>query len=193
MVRYLFTSFRLLVFMILLLGLGYTAVVTGVTQVAFPYQANGSLVKSHGKVIGSTLIGQSFTSPRFFIGRPSATSPAYNAASSTASNYGPTNPALVKEVKTNIAKVLKQNPGIKKSQIPLSLVESSASGLDPDITPASAYLQVARVARVNHLSKSQVNNLVKSHIRGRFLGIFGNSYVNVLRLNMALVKMTHHP
>lgn len=193
MVRYLFTSFRLLVFMILLLGLGYTAVVTGVAQVAFPHQANGSLVKSHGKVIGSTLIGQSFTSPRFFIGRPSATSPAYNAAASTASNFGPTNPALVKEVKGNIKKVLQQNPGIKKNQIPLSLVESSASGLDPDITPASAYIQVARVAKVNHLSVSKVNSLVKSSIRGRFLGIFGNSYVNVLKLNMALIKMTNHP
>ncbi len=192
MVKHLSTSIRLLVvFMVLLAGI-YSLAVTGVAQLAFPFQANGSLVRLHGQVIGSKLIGQSFTSAKWFDSRPSAAS--YNAAASTASNYGPTNPALVKEVKTNLAAFLKANPGVKASQIPPSMVESSDSGLDPDITPKAAYLQAPRVARVNHIPLSVVNGLIKAHTHGRFLGMYGDPYVNVLELNLSLLhwETTHH-
>lgn len=192
MIKHLSTALRLLVvFMILFAGI-YSLAVTGVAQLAFPRQANGSLVRLHGQVIGSKLIGQSFTSAKWFDSRPSAAS--YNAAASAASNYGPTNPALVKEVKTNLTAFLKANPGVKASQVPPSMVESSDSGLDPDITPQAAYLQAPRVARVNHIPLSVVRGLIAAHIHGRFLGMYGNSYVNVLELNLSLLKWetTHH-
>lgn len=188
-VKVIWSAFRLVLVSLIVLGLGYNLVVVGIGQVAFPNQANGSLIKHNGQIIGSRLIGQQFSSARFFIGRPSATSPAYNAASSSASNYGPTNPALLKEIRTNLAAVLKANPGVKASQVPPSLVESSASGLDPDISPAAAYLQVPRVAKANHLPLSTVQKLVASHITGRFIGIYGAPHVNVLELNLALLKL----
>ncbi len=180
--------------MLVLLGIltvvVYAAVVTGISQLLFPYQANGSLVHYHGRVIGSKLIGQSFTSPKFFDGRPSAA--GYNAAASTASNYGPTNPALIKEVQANMAYILKTNPGVKPSQVPVDLVESSDSGLDPDISVAAAYFQAPRVARLNGLPLSSVRHLVATHTVGRFLGMYGNSYVNVLEINLALLHLIHH-
>lgn len=188
--KVLWSALRLVLVSVVVLGLGYNLLMVGVGAVVFPGQANGSLVHYHGRVIGSKLIGQEFTSSRFFEGRPSATSPnPYNAASSAASNYGPTNPALIKEIRSNIATVLKQNPGIKASQIPPDLVESSASGLDPDISPAAAYLQAPRVASANHLSLSVVRALVASHVTGRFAGLYGAPHVNVLELNLALLKL----
>jgi len=141
--------------------------------------------------VGSRLIGQQFTSAGFFTGRPSATSPAYNAASSSASNFGPTNPALLKEIETNLAAVLKANPGVKASQVPAGLVESSASGLDPSISPADAALQVPRVAKADHLSQATVRKLVSENTDGRFLGIYGYPHVNVLGVNLALLKLAH--
>ncbi|MCL5052691.1 potassium-transporting ATPase subunit KdpC [Ferrimicrobium acidiphilum] len=188
-VKVIWSALRLILLSVIVLGLGYNLAIVGIGQVVFPNQANGSLIKHNGRVVGSRLIGQQFSSARFFEGRPSATSPPYNAAASAASNFGPTNPALLKEIRTNLAAVLKANPGVKASQVPPSLVESSASGLDPDISPAAAYLQVPRVARANHLSASAVHNLVASHIKGRFLGIYGAPYVNVLELNLALLKL----
>ncbi|WP_276941055.1 potassium-transporting ATPase subunit KdpC [Ferrimicrobium acidiphilum] len=188
-VKVIWSALRLILLSVIVLGLGYNLAIVGIGQVVFPNQANGSLIKHNGRVVGSRLIGQQFSSARFFEGRPSATSPPYNAAASAASNFGPTNPALLKEIRTNLAAVLKANPGVKASQVPPSLVESSASGLDPDISPAAAYLQVPRVARANHLSRSAVRNLVASHIKGRFLGIYGAPYVNVLELNLALLKL----
>ena len=188
-VKVIWSALRLILLSVIVLGLGYNLAIVGIGQVVFPNQANGSLIKHNGRVVGSRLIGQQFSSARFFEGRPSATSPPYNAAASAASNFGPTNPALLKEIRTNLAAVLKANPGVKASQVPPSLVESSASGLDPDISPAAAYLQVPRVARANHLSASAVRNLVASHIKGRFLGIYGAPYVNVLELNLALLKL----
>ncbi len=184
-------ALRLVLLATVALGLIYPLVMTGLAQLIFPSQANGSLIVRHGRVIGSRLIGQRFTSARFFQGRPSATTPPYNGASSAATNYGPTNPALIKEVKTNLAGVLKANPGVTASQVPPGLVESSDSGQDPDISPASALLQVPRVARANHLSTATVRHLVESRIRGRFLGIFGNRYVNVLELNLAVQSLAH--
>lgn len=188
-VKVIWSALRLVLVSLVVLGLGYNLVIVGIGQVVFPNQANGSLIKHNGQVVGSRLIGQQFSSARFFVGRPSATSPPYNAASSSASNYGPTNPALLKEIRTNLAAILKANPGVKASQVPPDLVESSGSGLDPDISPAAAYLQVARVAKANHLSTNTVQNLVASHVAGRFLGIYGAPHVNVLELNLALLKL----
>ena len=186
---FLLPSFRLVVFLGVLLGLVYPGVMTGIGQVFFHAKANGSLIVQNGQVVGSRLIGQNFTSARFFQGRPSATTPPYNAAASTGTNYGPTNPALIKEVKSNLAAVEKANPGVRPQQVPPDLVESSASGVDPDITPEAALLQVQRVATANHLSVAAVRQLVNSHIQGRFLGIYGDPYVNVLELNLAVQRM----
>lgn len=188
---FLSASLRLVLLMTLVLGLGYPLAMTGIGRVLFPRQAAGSLIVVDGRVVGSRLIGQAFTSPRFFSGRPSATVPPYNAASSAASNLGPTNPALLQEVRTNLVAVLKANPGIRPGQVPPQLVESSASGLDPDISPAAALLQVPRVARANRLPAEVVRRLVLGRVRGRFLGLYGEPHVNVLELNLALMRLAH--
>lgn len=189
--KVLWSALKLVLAATLVLGLGYNFLMVGIGAAFFPSQANGSLITKGGHVIGSRLIGQQFTAAKYFQGRPSATSPKpYNAAASSASNYGPTNPALLKEIRTNLAAVLKANPGIKASQVPPGLVESSASGLDPDISPAAAYLQVPRVAKANKLPVAQVRALVAKHVSGRFIGVYGAPHVNVLELNLALLKMT---
>lgn len=188
MARYLSTAARMLVASLVLIAV-YVLAVTGIGQAIFHRQANGSIVYYHGRAVGARMIGQSFTSPRFFDSRPSAA--GYNAAASTPSNYGPTNPALIKEVRTNLAAFLKENPGVKTSQVPTSMVESSESGLDPDITPAAAYLEAPRVARVDHLPLGVVRSIIRTHIRGRFLGMYGSPRVNVLELNLALLRRTH--
>lgn len=189
MLRHISTASRLLlVFLVLLAGI-YSLIVTGIGQLIFPVQANGSLVRLHGRIIGARMIGQSFTGAKWFDSRPSAA--GYNAAASTASNYGPTNPALVKEVRANLAAFLKENPGVTARQVPPSMVESSDSGLDPDITPAAAYLQAPRVARVNGIPQRVVDRLIAAHIQGRFLGLYGSPNVNVLELNLALLQWKH--
>ncbi|MDA8301688.1 MAG: potassium-transporting ATPase subunit KdpC [Actinomycetota bacterium] len=190
--RVIWSAVRMVLLFVIVLGLGYNLLMVGIGEAAFPVHANGSMVTYHGRVVGSRLIGQQFSAARFFEGRPSATTPPYNAASSAASNYGPTNPALLKEIRTNLAQVLKENPSVKASQVPPDLVESSASGLDPDISPAAAYLQVPRVAKANHLPVSTVRNLVAQHVTGRFLGIYGAPHVNVLELNLALLELDKH-
>ena len=171
-------------------GLLYPGVVTLLAQVIFPYQANGSLHTVNGKVIGSDLIGQYWTSPRYFHGRPSATlsddgskAQPYNAENSGASNLGPTNKTLLTTVQQRIAALQKENPGVP---VPVDLVTSSGSGLDPDITPAAAYFQVPRVARSRGLQEQAVKNVVDQNVQGRFLGFLGEPYVNVLQLNLAL-------
>ena len=188
MIRHLWTATKMLLIMIVLVVV-YQAVVTGVAQVLMPYQANGSLIRHDGVVVGAGPIGQAFTARKFFWSRPSAA--AYNAAASAASNFGPTNPALLKEVKANLAAFLKANPGVKPSQVPIDMVTSSDSGLDPDITVASAMIQVPRVAAANGLSASSVRALVVSQEVGRWLGLYGLPHVNVLRLNLALTKLAH--
>jgi len=188
--RMLWASFKLVILATLVIGLGYTFAMTGLAEALFPHQANGSLITYHGRTVGSSLIGQEFTSAKFFQGRPSATTPPYNAADSSSSNLGPTNPKLVEEVRNNLHKFLAENPGVKADQVPPAMVESSASGLDPDIPVKGAVLQAPRIARMNHLSIQEVNRLIRQHIHGRFLGIFGHSYVNVLKLNIALEKLT---
>jgi potassium-transporting ATPase KdpC subunit len=175
-------------------GLLYPGVVTGIAQLLFHSQANGSLVyASNGQVIGSDLIGQYWTSPKYFHGRPSAalnptsgTPSPYEADNSTASNLGPTNKVLVQDVQQRIAELKKENPHAPPGPVPVDLVTASGSGLDPDITVAGALYQVPRVAQARGLSQDVVKRLVMDHEQGRFLGIFGEPYVNVLDLNLAL-------
>ncbi|HEU4782072.1 MAG TPA: potassium-transporting ATPase subunit KdpC [Ktedonobacterales bacterium] len=177
----------------LLAGILYPLVTTGVAQALFPSQANGSLVYQNGKVIGSRLIGQYWTQPQYFHGRPSATlnlqgTPApYEADNSGGSNLGPTNSALTQTVQQRIAALKQENPDAPAgTPIPVDLVTASASGLDPDISVAAAYYQIPRVAKARGMSQAAVRAVVDQHITGRFLGLFGEPRVNVLDLNLAL-------
>jgi K+-transporting ATPase ATPase C chain len=174
-----------------LTGVAYPLLITGIAHAAFPSQAEGSLIVKDGKPVGSRLIGQAFDDPKYFWGRLSATSDAngkplaYNAAASTGSNLGPTNPALVEEVKARIDALHAADPG-NEAPIPVDLVTSSGSGLDPEITPAAAEYQVRRVARARHLDEARVRTLVAAHTADRQLGFLGEPRVNVLELNLAL-------
>lgn len=169
----------------LLLGLAYPAAVTVVARVAFPAQAEGSLIRRNGVVVGSALIGQGFDDPRYFWSRPSATGPAYNAAASAGSNLGPLNPALTRAVGTRVRALRVADPG-NTAPVPVDLVTASGSGLDPHISPAAGAYQAARVARLRGLSADSVAALVRSHTEGRTFGLLGEPRVNVLRLNLAL-------
>jgi len=167
-------------------GLVYPLLVTGVAKVAFADQAAGSLIVKDGKAVGSSLIGQNFSDPKYFWGRPSATSPMpYNAAGSSGSNQGPLNPALVDAVKGRVEALQAADPG-NKAPVPVDLVTASASGLDPHISVAAAQYQAARVARVRGIAPATVNELVGKHTEGRLLGLLGEVRVNVLELNLAL-------
>lgn len=169
----------------LLTGVVYPAVVTGVGQVLFPQRASGSLIRDGERIRGSMLIGQPFRGPGYFWSRPSATGPAYNAAASSGSNIGPTNPALAQAVKDRIAALRAADPA-NTAPVPVDLVTASGSGLDPHITPAAAEYQVARVARARGLSEARVRELVAAHTVGRTFGLLGEPRVNVLELNLAL-------
>jgi K+-transporting ATPase ATPase C chain len=167
-------------------GLLYPLAVTGVAQALFPQQANGSLVLRDGKPVGSALIGQDFSNPRYFWGRPSATTPTpYNAAASTGANQGPLNPALAEAVQARVAALRAADPG-NPAPVPLDLVTTSASGLDPHTSPAAALWQAPRVARLRGLPPAQVEQLVARHTEGRLWGLLGEPRVNVLALNLAL-------
>ncbi len=183
---YLRPALILLLLFTFLTGLVYPLAVTGLAQLIFPHQANGSLIVKNGQVAGSSLIGQSFDDPKYFWGRLSATGPfPYNAAASSGSNFGPTNPALMDEVKARIAALKAADP-TNTQPIPVDLVTSSGSGLDPDISVAAALYQVPRVARARGLSEAVVRELVDKYTRGRTFGFLGEPRVNVLELNLEL-------
>jgi K+-transporting ATPase ATPase C chain len=166
-----------------LLGLVYPLVVTGLAQVLFPDKANGQLISRNGTVIGSRLIGQTFSSPGYFHSRPSAAGTGYDPTSSGGTNLGPTNKKLMDAVKAAVDDARKESPG---TTVPIDLVTSSGSGLDPHISPPAALFQVPRVARERHLSEDQVRQMVEAHTEGRQFGFFGEPRVNVLELNLAL-------
>jgi potassium-transporting ATPase KdpC subunit len=181
-----------LVLFTILTGAIYPGVVTGFAQLAFRRQAEGSLIKEHGKFLGSELIGQSFDDPKYFWSRPSATTPAYNGAASGASNLGPRNPALLEAV-TSRAEHLREVDPSASAPMPVDLVTSSGSGLDPHITPAAAAYQASRVARARSLRPEQIQELIRHYTEGRQLGFLGELRVNVLRLNLALDSLTSTP
>jgi potassium-transporting ATPase KdpC subunit len=176
----------LFVLLSVLTGIIYPLVVTGIAGLVFPHQAQGSVIVRNGKAVGSDLIGQSFSGPKYFWSRPSATSPQpYNGTGSTGSNLGPLNPALIDAVKARIQALQAADPG-NKAPIPVDLVTASASGLDPHISVAAAQYQVIRVARARGLNVSALQALVAAHVQGRLGGILGEPRVNVLKLNLAL-------
>ncbi|QWF70504.1 potassium-transporting ATPase subunit KdpC [Methylomonas paludis] len=179
------------IFFLILTGLGYPLLITGIAQLFFPVQANGSLIEKDGKLIGSRLIGQNFSSDYYFWGRLSATgSFPYNAGLSGGSNLGPLNPALVQEVSARVLALQSADPD-KHKPIPADLATSSASGLDPEISLASAHYQINRVAKARHLSVLQVRELIQAHIRPVLFGFLGESRVNVLELNLALDELSN--
>ncbi|MGB9406686.1 MAG: potassium-transporting ATPase subunit KdpC [Terracidiphilus sp.] len=180
------TSIRFTIVTTLLLGLGYPLLVTGIAGVFFPHQAAGSLILKDGQVIGSELLAQSFTSDRYFHPRPSAAGNGYDATASGGSNLAQSNKTLVTRIQTDIDKLAAQNPG---KPVPIDMVTTSGSGLDPDITPDSAYYQAPRVAKARNLSEESVRKLIEQHIASRQLGLLGEARVNVLELNLDLDKL----
>ena len=178
-------AFRAVLLITVVTGLIYPGVITGLAQVMFHDRANGSMITKNGQTIGSSLIGQNFTKPEYFHGRPSAAGSGYDGMASGGSNYGATNQKLIDRVKADEAAFREDNPDYTGA-IPADLLTASASGLDPDISPASAEAQAARVAKARGIDPGAVAKLVDAHVSGRDLGVFGESRVNVLQLNLAL-------
>jgi potassium-transporting ATPase KdpC subunit len=177
------TSIRFTIVTVLLLGLGYPLLLTGIAELVFPHQANGSLITHNGQVIGSGLIAQSFTSDRYFHPRPSDAGNGYDATSSGGSNLAQSNAKLAQRIQGDIDKLAQENPG---KPVPIDMVTTSASGLDPDITPDNAYFQAPRIAKTRGISEDTVRALIAKHTEQRTLGLFGEPRVNVLELNLDL-------
>jgi potassium-transporting ATPase KdpC subunit len=198
MLREIRPAIVVLIALTLITGLVYPLAMTGIAGLIFPRQAQGSLIERDGKVVGSALIGQEFKSEKYFHGRPSATTAPdpndptktvaapYNAANSGGSNLGPSNKALIDRVQGDLDTLRKENPA---ASVPADLVTTSASGLDPDISPEAAYFQVPRVAKARNLTENRVRQLVSDHVEERFLGVLGEPHVNVLLLNLALDRL----
>src|SRR5579863_5275509 len=185
MIRNLSTALRVTIFSIVLLGLIYPLAMTGLAQTLFPWQANGSLVVVNGKVVGSSIIGQLWTKPQYFQGRPSAAGKGYDPTATGGTNLGPTSKKLVDSTRKTIADLEKENPDAVGPP-PMDLVTSSASGIDPDISPEAAYWESPRVAKARHMSVSAVDAVIAKHVQGRTFGFLGEPHVNVLELNLAL-------
>ena len=170
---------------VVLLGLVYPLVMTGIAQVAFPFQANGSLISVNGKIVGSAIIGQLWTKPQYFQGRPSAAGKGYDPTQTGGTNLGPTSKKLIAATRATIATLEKQNPRASGPP-PMDLVTSSGSGIDPDISPEAAYWEAPRVAAARHVPLQTIDALVTQHVEGRIFGFLGEPHVNVLKLNLAL-------
>jgi K+-transporting ATPase ATPase C chain len=183
-------AFMMIILFTALTGVIYPVIITGISQLFFPWQANGSLIIENGTTIGSQFIGQNFSDPKYFWGRPSATTPyAYNAANSAGSNMGPSNPHYLATLNERIKLLRQTNP---KAQIPVDLVTASGSGLDPEISPLSAYYQVYRIAAVRKIPEREIQTLIKNMKSSYTFGILGEPRVNVLQLNLALDALTNH-
>ena len=184
--RRLWTAVSVTVVLMILTGLAYPMLVTGIAQLLFPQQANGSLIIENGRIVGSTLIGQRFAGPRYFHPRPSAAGSGYDPLASGGTNRGPTDAKLADTLIANAVDSIIANDGAKRGKIPADLATSSGSGLDPDISPASAMIQIARVAHARNVDSVTVAEIVARHIQGRQFGLLGEPRVNVLSLNLAL-------
>jgi K+-transporting ATPase ATPase C chain len=189
MLRLIRPALCLLMAMTCLLGIAYPLLITGIARLAFAHQATGSLLYRDGKAVGSSLIGQNFSDVKYFWGRPSATLPEpYNGIASTGSNLGPMNPALIDQVRRHVAALRAYAPA-SRAPVPVDLVSASASGLDPDISPAGARYQIARVARARGIAPANLEKLVAAHTQGKLFGLIGELRVNVLELNLALDQL----
>jgi len=184
----LLTNLRLSLVLLLICGIAYPLAMTGIAQIAMPAKASGSLITdASGKVVGSELIGQTFSDPKYFWGRVSSID--NNAAGSGSNNYAPSNPALIERTQTDIASFLKANPAVNQEDIPADLLTNSGSGLDPHISPQAALIQVERIAGKRNLEPAKLRNLIEDMTEGRSMGVFGEPRVNVLKLNLALDQL----
>jgi K+-transporting ATPase ATPase C chain len=190
----LWTAIRMTFVLTVLTGIIYPVLITALSETIFPFQARGSLISRDGHVVGSELIGQNFSAPNYFHGRPSAASDkGYDATSSGGSNLGPTNKALIDTARQRLKTVLEQNPETRLVDVPISEITASGSGLDPEISPAGAELQAARVAKARGMTDQAVLDLIRAHTRSRWAGILGEPGVNVLELNLALDRLDGTP
>jgi K+-transporting ATPase ATPase C chain len=183
----LWTAIKMTIVLTILTGIIYPVLMTAMSETIFPYQAKGSLISRNGHVVGSELIGQNFSAPNYFHPRPSAAGDhGYDAGNSGGSNLGPTNKSLIDTARQRLKAVLEQNPGVTAADVPISQITASGSGLDPEISPAGAMMQAARVAKARGMSDQVVMNLIRTHTRTRWAGVLGEPGVNVLELNLAL-------